>query len=40
MGQLRGWLKNEALTTLLVGIVCGGLAGGIAWLWQALRSSV
>lgn len=28
------WLKNEALTTVLLGIVCGTLAGGIAWLWQ------
>ena len=27
------WLKNEALTTLLLGIVCGALVGGIAWLW-------
>jgi magnesium transporter len=29
-----GWLKNEALTTLLLGIVCGALVGGIAWLWH------
>jgi len=28
------WLKSEAFTTLLLGIVCGTLAGGIAWLWQ------
>ena len=28
-----GWLKNEALTTLLLGIVCGTLVGGIAGLW-------
>jgi magnesium transporter len=31
-----GWLKVEALTTLLLGIVCGALVGGIAWLWQGI----
>jgi magnesium transporter len=28
------WLKNEALTTLLLGVVCGTLVGAIAWLWH------
>jgi magnesium transporter len=31
-----GWLKNEALTTLLLGLVCGALAGGLAWLWLGI----
>jgi len=31
---MPGWLKNEALTTLLLGFVCGAFAGGIAWLWH------
>lgn len=29
-----GWLKKEALTALLLGIVCGSLVGGIVWLWH------
>lgn len=29
-----GWLKNEALTTLLLGFACGAIAGGVAWLWH------
>jgi len=34
------WLKDEAFTTLLLGIVCGTLAGGIAWLWQGMPQVV
>lgn len=32
-----GWLKSELLASLLLGIVCGGLAGGLAWLWQGTQ---
>lgn len=27
-------LKDEMLTTLLLGMICGALIGGIAWFWQ------
>lgn len=27
-------LKSEALTSALLGVVCGALSGGIAWLWR------
>jgi len=28
-------LRKEFLTALLLGAVCGGLVGGVAWLWRA-----
>jgi magnesium transporter len=33
LSYFRG-LKSEALTSALLGVVCGALSGGIAWLWR------
>ena len=33
-GFFRG-LKGEVATTLLLGVACGAVSGGIAWLWQS-----
>ncbi|HLA10199.1 MAG TPA: CBS domain-containing protein [Pyrinomonadaceae bacterium] len=29
-----GWLRSEATSTLLLGIVCGTIIGAVAWLWR------